>query len=414
MRRRAFLVGAAAGALRSALRGGTAAPNLGTIAYAQEDGLYVRDLPAGVPRRLLTGSNLLEPRFSSSGKWISCLADGRLHVLSRFSVASIQGHSSFARAYWSPTRDELVASCTEGLQIFSAQNDWKQPLRTIANTDGPILFNDAGDEIVYRDVLPNGTGRLCRVPVRTAVSKARVLASVHLAGLIPCAWSSVTRSIVYWLDVDFSASLAADGLDLFQIGDTGGVPKSLNVSTLVNSDFVALSPDQKLLAITAGTGREEWERKRIAIVDLKTLNSSYITEPSVAAVCPAWSPNGSKIAFSSAPSYSDKAEGEGDEWKRLLQQRRIWICESGGTGTPRQLTNDPRYRDEEPAWSHAGTHILFCRIDLSGNKSIWLLDLEGNDTQFIAGPLAPLPVDDEPWGYYGYIAWRKLFDWYQG
>jgi Tol biopolymer transport system component len=232
--------------------------------------------------------------------------------------------------------------------------------------------------------------------------------------LIPCAWSSAAKSIVYWFDEDFSASLAADGLDLYQLRDNAGSPKSLNVSTLVNADFAALSPDQKSLAITAGAGREEWERKRIAIIDLKTTNISYVTEPTVAAVCPAWSMDGNQIAFSSAPSYSNKAEAEGDEWKRLLQKRRIWLCGTDGTSTPRQLTNDPRYRDEEPVWSHGGTHILFCRIDVSGNKSIWLLDLNNNDTQFIAGPLAALPFDDAPFGYYGYVAWRKLFDWHQG
>jgi Tol biopolymer transport system component len=340
-------------------------------------------------------------------------------------VAMIAEPGSSSPVYWSPARDELVAISAEGLQIFSAQNNWKQPVRIVPDTQGPVVFSDRGDEIVYPHPVngndraraagaPDRTGCLCRLAIHMANAKPRVIASVHLSGLIPCAWSSATRSIIYWFDKDFSGSLAADGLDLFQIADAGGSPKPLNVSTLVDSDLVALSPDETSLAITAGTGREEWERKRIATIDLRTTHISYLTEPTVAAVCPAWSPNGNHIAFSSAPSYSDKAEGEGDEWKRLLQQRRIWICESNGTGNPRQLTNDPRYRDEEPAWCRAGTHILFCRIDLSGNKSIWLLNLDGNETQFIAGPLARLPFGDAPWGYYGYITWRKLFDWHHG
>ena len=43
--------------------------------------------------------------------------------------------------------------------------------------------------------------------------------------------------------------------------------------------------------------------------------------------------------------------------------RRIYASDVGKNDRPRQLTNDPRYSDEEPVWSGDGSHILFCRVN---------------------------------------------------
>ena len=42
---------------------------------------------------------------------------------------------------------------------------------------------------------------------------------------------------------------------------------------------------------------------------------------------------------------------------------RISIADPTVHGRRRQLTNDPRYSDEEPQWSSDGSHILFARTD---------------------------------------------------
>ncbi len=214
-------------------------------------------------------------------------------------------------------------------------------------------------------------------------------------------------------DLDFSASLMADGLELFSVPADGGSPRSLGVSTLVHNDMLSLSPDRTRLAITAGSGRYEWAHKRIAIVDLNTSAVSFLTDGRTAAVCPSWCPRGDRIAFSAAPSPATAATVAGGEpARRLLEKRRIWITGVSETSTPKQLTDDPLYRDEEPMWSADGSHILFARIDRNDNQTLWLMDAESPHPIQVAGPLHT--VDQAWFGYYGYIDWRAKVDWYQG
>src|ERR1700680_4738479 len=65
MRRRGFLLSACASALCSR----AADRSLGTIAYLQADGLWVRDLPDGRPRKVSKGAKA--PCFSPSGEWVA-------------------------------------------------------------------------------------------------------------------------------------------------------------------------------------------------------------------------------------------------------------------------------------------------------------------------------------------------------
>ena len=104
-------------------------------------------------------------------------------------------------------------------------------------------------------------------------------------------------------------------------------------------------------------------------------------------------------------------QGSVEEPRSLLAQRRIWIGD-------RQLTRDDRSRDEEPMWSADGQHILFCRIDSADQKTIWAMREDGSDQRQIAGPLYTDPGflgDEGTWfGFYAYIQWREMLDWYPG
>src|SRR5690348_11948974 len=65
MQRRGFLLGACASAFRSRAADGSS----GTLAYSQADGLWVRRLPEGPPRKIAAAAK--NPRFSPSGEWIA-------------------------------------------------------------------------------------------------------------------------------------------------------------------------------------------------------------------------------------------------------------------------------------------------------------------------------------------------------
>ncbi|HEV3197514.1 MAG TPA: hypothetical protein VGZ73_06390 [Bryobacteraceae bacterium] len=429
MLRRSFLWGAGGAAFGSALTAWSAEGTLGRIAYVQQDGLWIRSLPRGKPERLVSGIGLDLPRFSPSGKWIAYFQESVLHVVSAgggYGIGLGTPDRCDSGALWRPDGGELLANGPAGLRVFTPANGWGKPIREIRNASLPIVFSPDGKEIIYGDAVNSGrvpggvprTGRLCRVKLDGTGGEPKVLVSKPYSGLFPCAWSGGDQ-VLYWDDPDFSASFAADGLELFRTPAAGGTPQSMGVSTLVHYDMLALSPEKTRMTVSAGNGRYEWEGKRIAIIDLNTVAISYLTDASLSSVCPAWSPRGDRIAFAAAPSPPSGAEvGGGRPAKRLLDRRRIWIGGVAAAEAPRRLTNDDFYRDEEPMWSGDGRSILFGRIDSGNERTLWLTDVEGGRPIQVAGPLyarTGLTGADEGWfGYYGYIDWRRMMDWHRG
>ena len=69
---------------------------------------------------------------------------------------------------------------------------------------------------------------------------------------------------------------------------------------------------------------------------------------------PAWSPDGTKLAFR-------RAKGQ------------IWVMNAEGD-EQQQLTDTDQ--DAQPTWSPDGTFIAF-RSDRSGNEDIWVMDADG-------------------------------------
>jgi Tol biopolymer transport system component len=393
MRRRSFLF--AAGAV--AMRGWSAESALGAIVFTQADGLWSRTLPDGKTRRLVAGANLEAPRFSPSGKWIAYIGSETLHVVAWGGGEPI-ALTKALQAQWMPGRDGLWAQDQSGLQLFAPSTGFRAPTRQIPGASLPVVFSPDGGAIAY--------GLRSRLVLERPGGDPKVLVSKDGAGLIPAAW--IGDGVLYWENPSFSASIQADGLKLFRIPADGGEPQSMGVSTLVHDDVLAPSPDGKLLAMSAGGNRFEWAGKRIVTLDPNSAAVSYRTDNNVAAVSPAWSPRGDRIAYSAAPSpVGSERLGGGDAAKRLLAARRIWAGS-------RQLTDDGRYRDERPMWSADGSHILFGRIDRANRQSLWLTEVERPSPIEVAGPLHALELsgEDGAWfGYYGYIDWGAMMDW---
>jgi len=83
MQRRTFLFGMAGAALASPLPSCAAPKRLGTIAFVQRDGLWIQDLRASQPARLIDGTRISAPRLSPSGQWIAYSRNGTAAVVSR-------------------------------------------------------------------------------------------------------------------------------------------------------------------------------------------------------------------------------------------------------------------------------------------------------------------------------------------
>jgi len=128
----------------------------------------------------------------------------------------------------------------------------------------------------------------------------------------------------------------------------------------------AWSPDGTKIAFVsarAGFGNDE-----IYVTDADGSNPTRLTNDSAGDYEPAWSPDGTRIAFGSSRDGNDE----------------IYIMDANGSN-PIRLTNNPT-ADYGPAWSPDGTKIAFAS-DRDGNHEIYVMDADGaNQTNLTNDP----------------------------
>ena len=114
----------------------------------------------------------------------------------------------------------------------------------------------------------------------------------------------------------------------------------------------------------------------------RTPLSQTCTGTCVADGFPAWSPNGTQIAFERAFAPSDP-----DDFNFLFA---IYVMQADGTDAVQvthqgETADDPnRFRDHAPAWSPAGDRLVFERFSISHRASaVFTVALDGTDEQRI-------------------------------
>src|SRR5262249_5998427 len=152
----------------------------------------------------------------------------------------------------------------KNLKSFAAAGGWRQTKQWTVDASQEGGFSPDGAEIVYSDSFVSGrdengyptrTGRLCRLDLNAPGGSPQVLLSEYDTRQIPCLWTR-QGSILFYKVPGFGASIMLDGLELFRIPAAGGQPCSLGISSLVNGDWLSLSPNHDALAICVGDGRE--------------------------------------------------------------------------------------------------------------------------------------------------------------
>jgi Tol biopolymer transport system component len=435
--RRAFLAGTAAALAGCSL--GRNRTSLGQLAWSNTGNLWLLDLPDGKPRRIATGDQIGFPRFSPSGRWIS-FQDGTLgRVVHTTGDAGegprwTTGEVGQSPMIWLGNRDELAVHLAdpktgdESLQIFTAADNWRAPQRSIpfgldADFGLAAAVDRRFDQYAYSSSVPLPSCADCGVNVRATLllgSFARPGEPKPLAesaGFFDVAGFTPDGSwLVYWKSNEFGAAVREDGLDVFAANTRDGKIFDPKIVALCYSDMIAISPTKQIVAVTAGVGRETWAQKAIAIIDLTQGDPSVsvLTDLSATAQLPAWSPDGDKLAWCSAPAATQETID------RCMRLRRIYVRGIRPNDHPQQLLNDPAYADERPMWSRDGSHILFCRADatvaagsaVKDPGTVWLMRSDGSEPRQVAGPFNIGTIIFRT--YFGYTDWGGVFDWWRG
>ena len=148
----------------------------------------------------------------------------------------------------------------------------------------------------------------------------------------------------------------------------------------------SLSPDGRTVAFAVAPLQGDWDIYSIQVdgtglIDL-TRNTAFDGWR------PAWSPDGTRIAF-----FSDRDDPANDE---------IYVMNADGSDV-RRLTNDPA-DDAMTTWSPDGTRLAF-ETNRAGSYDIWVMNADGTDPR----PLTDHPADDE-WPAWSPDGTRIAFD----
>lgn len=194
-------------------------------------------------------------------------------------------------------------------------------------------------QLTLQDIAPNCDAV---TPNPQTVSVASGSTTVHLQ--VTC---EKARQLAF-----VSGTGASSEIRVINSNDAGDVPIVANPGTDIDP---AWSPDGSKLAFASdrgGSGLDVYTRGADATVVRLTQNFGGYR--------PAWSPDGARIAFVSDRSGNAK----------------IYLMDADGSNQVR-ITNNASY-ESDPAWSPDGTKIAFTS-DRNGYSAIWTMDADGSN-----------------------------------
>ena len=178
-------------------------------------------------------------------------------------------------------------------------------------------------------------------------------------------WSPDTTHIVYMSNQRSDSTIPVH-YHLFVMGADGSNATQLTFGDSVDSYQPAWSPDGTKIAF----GSNKDGNGEIYLMDPNGTNIVRLTNDPAEDGQPVWSPDGAKIAFATIRDGNNE----------------IYVMSANGSG-PVNLTNHAG-SDLAPAWSPDGTKIAF-QSDRETNVAVWVMNADGSNPVRLTDPVAP-------------------------
>ncbi len=381
--------------------------NLGRIAYVQGDWVWVKDLPDGIPRQV-SAERTSFLRWSPSGTWLALRRGKGLWLLEvesgeSWQVPDAKGDEGFS---WSPVQDRLLYRTGAGALALldPAEGEAAPPLVLVPPTPDDldsVVWSPDGTAIYYNE------WRLVRME---GCARHGVVWRVALDGTAPRLvydgfpsprGSAMLRGCTgdgqYLLVQDdyCTVSAASDGVPLYSLPASGGPLLQIAGTVLPwRYNLILPAPGQTdRLAAIVGPMRDIWVSKALQVISASSGQALTLTPPEIAVANAAWSPDGQRIAYTAMPDgRGHNFDSDVNGLQLWLMQEHLWVVNLESLSAQR-LTDDPNYRDENPLWSADGQYVLFTRLTVDDQASLWLIPDEGGAPREVMGEMSRLVYD---------------------
>jgi len=396
----------------------------GRLAFISRNALWV--VAGGRLRKVDTPTGLhpLQPQFSPDGKWLAFVA-------TKTSADRVAGGASEPSQIWLARGDGSGAHPVTGLGTAWLVG-WSPTSDVLAAMSGPVSTRVPFEALTtlrlaapgrptrillrardVRDAVwsPDGS----QVAVETESPKlADTLASYPVAGgnrTIWSRWRGPTHIDIagWWRGLGIGVWLFAGGgtrnLDetpLDAIARPGAKPRRLADTLSMQTTRVFASSNTNLALVAdishgVNGGRVYWDAKQVQVC--ASTCKPLVVDRSKVTLDPAWSPNGSELAFVEAPDRRQGGWGQsvlttwyGQHVLRIYDAR-----------THRLRTIAAAHGATVPLWSANGKSLLYVATD-----GVWLLPSLAAKPVRIATPL----FTPARWpSYFGQMAWAQQLAW---